>query len=127
MNTQTTTEAGQYRVGIVGLSWITSEPSRPGTHPVLGMAPPHSHLSSLAEIPSVKVVAGCDIQQEPRDRFFETWNPVWPGVTSYSDYKEMIDTENLDIICVATPDHLHGDVVRYAAEHKVRGVFCEKP
>ena len=27
-----------YRVGIVGLSWITSEPARPGTHAVLGGA-----------------------------------------------------------------------------------------
>lgn len=116
-----------YRVGIVGLSWITSEPARAGTHPVLGAAPPHSHLSALATIPSLQVVAGCDIVREARDRFIENWNATWPGLESYDDFRTMIDEEQLDIVCVATPDHLHGDVVRYAAEHGVRGIFCEKP
>ena len=32
-----------HRVGIVGLSWITSEPSKPGTDPVLGM-PIHTRI-----------------------------------------------------------------------------------
>lgn len=127
MSNKSATEPDQYRVGIVGLSWITSEPSNPGTHPVLGSAPPHSHLSSLAEIPGIRVVAGCDIYAEPRDRFLETWTPVWPGLNVYVDFREMVDTENLDILCVATPDNLHGDVVRYAAEKNVKGVFCEKP
>ncbi len=58
-----------YRVGIVGLSWITSEPANAGTHPVLGAAPPHSHLSALAAIPNVKVVAGCDISAEAQTLF----------------------------------------------------------
>lgn len=116
-----------YRVGIVGLSWITSEPARAGSHPVLGNAAPHSHLSALAAIPSVTVVAGCDIVPEARDRFVENWNSTWPGVKTYADYKEMLAKENLDIVCVATPDHLHGDVVRLAAESGVHGIFCEKP
>lgn len=116
-----------YRVGIVGLSWITSEPARAGSHPVLGNAAPHSHLSALAAIPSVTVVAGCDIVPEARDRFVESWSATWPGITTYADYKEMLATEDLDIVCVATPDHLHGDVVRLAAESGVRGIFCEKP
>ena len=127
MSKQSQTEPGQYRVGIVGLSWITSDPARAGTHPALGSAPPHSHISSLAEIPSVQVVAGCDIVPEARDRFVDTWSHKWPGVNVYDDYRTMIDAEGLDILCVATPDHLHGDVVRYAAEQKVRGIFCEKP
>lgn len=117
----------EYRVGIVGLSWITSEPARPGSHPVLGVAPPHSHLSGLATIPSVIVVSGCDIVPEARERFVENWSPTWPGLTTYADFREMLQTENLDVVCVATPDHLHGDVVRVAAESGVKGIFCEKP
>src|SRR5699024_7768679 len=105
-----------YRVGIVGLSWITSEPARPGTAEVLGVAPPHSHLSALAAIPSVRVVAGCDCVRDALDRFVDNWDATWPGLAPYDDYREMIDSKNLDSLCVATPDHLHGDVVRYAAE-----------
>lgn len=116
-----------YRAGIIGLSWITAEPPRPGTHPVLGNATPHSHLSALAAIPSVTVVAGCDIVPEAREAFVNTWSETWPGVRVYEDYAEMLREAELDIVSVATPDHLHGDIVRSACESGVRGIFCEKP
>lgn len=116
-----------YRVGVVGLSWITSEPANAATHPVLGTAAPHSHLSALAAIPSTTVVAGCDIVPEARDLFLERWNGTWPGLAAYDDYRHMLREQKLDLICVATPDHLHGDIVRAAAEAGVRAVFCEKP
>jgi len=116
-----------YRAGIIGLSWITSEPARPGTHPVLGTATPHSHLSALAAIPSVTVVAGCDIVPSAREAFVSNWSGTWPGLRAYEDYAEMLREEELDIVSVATPDHLHGDIVRAACESGVRGIFCEKP
>ncbi len=116
-----------YRVGIVGLSWITSEPANPGTHPVLGLAAPHSHLSALAAIPSATVVAGCDIAPAACDLFLERWSATWPGIKAYRDYSEMLRQEQFDLVCVATPDHLHGDVVRKAANAGTRAIFCEKP
>ena len=116
-----------YRAGIIGLSWITSEPAKPGSHPVLGPATPHSHLSALAAIPSVQVVAGCDIVPAARDAFVENWSDTWPGVKAYDDYAEMLREEDLDFVSVATPDHLHGDIVRTACTSGVKGIFCEKP
>lgn len=117
----------RYRVGVVGLSWITSEPVKPGTSPVLGEAPPHSHLSALRAIPSANVVAGCDINPAAAQLFIERWAGTWPGVKTYADFREMLAREDLDLVCVATPDHLHGDVVRATAEAGVRAIFCEKP
>lgn len=116
-----------YRVGIVGLSWITAEPVRPGTHAVLGPAVPHSHLSALAAIPQATVVTGCDISTAARDAFLENWSATWPELSVYSDASEMLQREKLDIVTVATPDHLHGDIVRAVAASGVRGIFCEKP
>ena len=116
-----------YRVGIVGLSWITSQPANPGSSPVLGVAVPQSHLTAMAAIPSVTVVAGCDIDPGACTRFLENWSGTWPGAKTYTDYAEMLRDEDLDVVCVATPDHLHGDIVRAAAESGVRGIFCEKP
>lgn len=116
-----------YRVGIVGLSWITSDEAQAGTAPVLGLAAPHTHASALADIPTATVVAGCDIVPAARDRFVNRWDATWPGIVTYDDYGAMLETERLDIVCVATPDHLHGGVVRAAAAAGVRGIFCEKP
>jgi predicted dehydrogenase len=126
---ETATEAGMrsYRVGVIGLSWITTEPPRAGTHPVLGAAVPHTHLTALATMPNVTVVAGCDISPEACTRFRETWDATWPGVRTHTDYRELIDREEIDLLCVATPDHLHGEIVRTAAASGIPAIFCEKP
>lgn len=116
-----------YRVGIVGLSWITTDPAGPATHPVLGTATPGTHLSGMANIPSIEVVAGCDIDPAARERFLERWSDRWPGIEVYDDYEQMLRDVPLDLVAVATPDHLHGGVVKAAANAGVRAIFCEKP
>ena len=116
-----------YRVGIVGLSWITSDPAGPATHPVLGTAQPGTHLSGMANLPNVQVVAGCDIVPEARERFIERWDNTWPGLVAYDDYERMLTEVPLDMVAVATPDHLHAPVVKAAANAGVKAIFCEKP
>ena len=39
----------------------------------------------------------------------------------------MLEDEDIDLLGVATPDHLHGQIVVDAAEAGVRGILCEKP
>ncbi len=116
-----------YRFGIVGLSWITSDPAVAGTHPVLGNSMPHTHLTGLARIPEATVVAGCDISATARQQFIERWDTTWPGLAVFDDYQRMLADVDLDIVCVATPDHLHAQIVKDAAEAGVKGIFCEKP
>jgi predicted dehydrogenase len=116
-----------YRVGIVGLSWITTDPAGPGTHPVLGNAMPGTHLSGMARIPEVQVVAGCDISEAARERFIERWGSTWPDLLVFDDYTTMLQDIPLDIVAVATPDNLHAPVVKAAAAAGVKAIFCEKP
>lgn len=116
-----------YRVGIVGLSWITTDPAGDATHPVLGTAVPGTHLSGMANIPSVHVVAGCDISEPARDRFLDRWEATWPDLLVFDDYEEMLRDVPLDVVAVATPDHLHAAVVKAAATAGVKAIFCEKP
>lgn len=117
----------EYRVGIVGLSWITSDPAEPASHPVLGTAPPHTHGSALAAIPQARVVAGCDINEDACRLFTERWAETWPGLKTYADYKEMFANEEIDLVCVATPDNLHAPVVQAALDAGIKVIFCEKP
>ncbi len=116
-----------YRIGIVGLSWITSDPAGPPSHPVLGTATPGTHLSGMANLPNIHVVAGCDISEAARHRFIERWDATWPGLVVYDDYETMLVEQSLDVVAVATPDHLHGPVVKAAANAGVKAIFCEKP
>lgn len=48
------------------------------------------------------------------------------GIAGYTDFEEMISTEDLDLVTVATPDHLHRDVTLCALENDAH-VLVEKP
>jgi predicted dehydrogenase len=61
------------------------------------------------------------------DQFDVRWRHRWPNVSHYTDYREMLEREKLDLISVVTPDHRHADIVVDAARAGVKGIFCEKP
>ena len=48
------------------------------------------------------------------------------GIKGYTSYQEMIEKENLDLVSVATPDHLHREVTLFALEQNCH-VLVEKP
>jgi predicted dehydrogenase len=87
------------------------------------MPVPHSHAAAYAATPSPDVVAVCDIADGARQRYRELWGEA----NGYDDYRRMLETEALDLLSIATPDHLHADVFVAACEAGVRGIFCEKP
>jgi predicted dehydrogenase len=47
-------------------------------------------------------------------------------ISCYKNYKQMIDTENLDCVFIATPSKWHFEVVQYAIQAGLH-VFVEKP
>ncbi len=98
------------RVGIIGCSGI-------GT----------THASGLVGLPNVELVAGCDFVQSTLDTFKAKWQNNWDNISLYSDHQEMLKTEDLEIVTVATSDHRHADLVVDAANAGVKGIFCEKP
>ena len=86
-----------------------------------------SHAYAYARSPRYDLVAVCDINPEVMPRFYER-SGVPPGrLGEYTDYRLMLEREDLDVISVATPDHLHADAACHASEAGVRGIFCEKP
>src|SRR5919205_1394215 len=116
-----------YRTALIGLSWIAADPAGPASDPVLGTAVPFSHASAMAAIPEIKVIAGCDIVSDARDRFVEQWSGRCQGLRVYDDYRTLLEQERPDLVAVVTPDHLHTAPVLAAIELGARGIFCEKP
>jgi len=115
-----------YRCAIIGLTAIASAPVTPsfsgGRH-----ALPYSHASALAMIPNTRVVAVCDIVPAATARFAEQWGATWPDMRIYTDYREMLACEEIDILSVCTPDDRHADIVIAAAERGIPAILCEKP
>ena len=79
------------------------------------------HLVSASVLEEAELVACCDIKE---DRANE--KAVEYGIKAYTDYKEMIDKEELDAVHICLPHYLHTKVACYAFEHGVN-VISEKP
>ena len=70
------------RIGIIGTGGIAG-----------------SHIASYKKQPDVEVVAGADLIPGKAEKFFKD-NEV--EAKAFTDYKEMIDTMNLDAVSVCT-------------------------
>lgn len=116
-----------YTAAVVGLSEIGSgRPVAPSG--MTWFAPmPRSHVAAYHAHPQVALVGVCDLLPSAIERFERTWRDALPDTRTYQDYREMITQEKPDILSVVTPDDKHADIVVYAAEHGVKGIFCEKP
>lgn len=127
----------KYRVGIIGLSGITSgAPQPPGPRaawqgpkvgPPFGREIIISHAACLALMDNVELVGYCDIVPEMRNRFADTWGSTWPEAKAYDDYRKMLAEADLDILTVGTGDNRHGDMVVDGANAGVKAILCEKP
>ena len=71
-----------------------------------------SHASIVAAQKDVDLVAVCDTSSVVLSGFRKFSN-----ISTYSDYKKMLDKENLDFVVVATPTKLHYPMVKYALEN----------
>ncbi len=115
------------RAGVVGLTGIGANRPAPGPGPGTGIDMPHSHVAAYRHVAETEPVAVCDIVPEKLDDFHRTWDDALPDVRGYTDYREMLAREQLDVISVATPDDRHAQIVVDAVEAGVRGIICEKP
>jgi predicted dehydrogenase len=80
-----------------------------------------SHLSILRAHPDLDVVAGCDATAYLTDILSKH-----AGLKCYGDFDDMLRSETLDALVVATPSKLHAPMVQAALERGL-DVFCEKP
>lgn len=82
------------------------------------------HLPALKKIEEVELVAFCDIIEQRAEEAAEKFGIE--GSKVYSDYKELLKDETIDVVHVCTPNRSHSfisiDSMR-AGKH----VMCEKP
>ena len=79
------------------------------------------HLVPASVLEESELVAVCDIKEDRAKAAAEEY-----GVKAYTDYKEMIEKEELDAVHICLPHYLHTKVACYAFEHGVN-VISEKP
>jgi predicted dehydrogenase len=83
---------------------------------------PCSHASAYAAVPDTKVVAVANVGEDA----LQDYSRRYGEVRTYTDASAMLESEELDIVSVATHAHLHAEYTIAAAESGAKGVLCEK-
>ena len=115
-----------YRVGIVGLTSIGARRPKEPPHPFQDVTNA-THAASVSRFSNMEVAGYCDLVGDLVEEFKGTWHDRWPNANGYTDYKEMLAKEDLDILTIATSDHRHTEIAVDGAGAGVKGIFCEKP
>ena len=82
-----------------------------------GFAPP-----GFTNRASENIVALCDVDTT----YLETRGNEFPSAKRYTDFRKMIETEKLDAVSIAVPDHMHAYISVWAMKHGLN-VYCQKP
>jgi len=96
----------KYHAGIVGCGAIS-----------------RAHAKTYQKHERVDLVAVADINPDALKIFAESNR----SIATYTDYKEMLDREDLDLVSVCTWHGSHAEITIAAAKKGVKGIICEKP
>lgn len=80
------------------------------------------HCPSIEALPNAKLAALCDSNKEILERMTKKWNPE----KSCSDYHEMLEDKNVEVVIVSTPNRYHAQQAIDAMRAK-KHVIVEKP
>ncbi|HDL19181.1 MAG TPA: Gfo/Idh/MocA family oxidoreductase [Bacteroidetes bacterium] len=100
---------GDVRIGVVG---IRSK----GAH----------HIEQFRQLPGVRVVALCDVDQNILDREVQKFKDRKEKVEAYRDVRNLLDNKEIDAVVIATPNHWHSLISIWACQAG-KDVYVEKP
>lgn len=90
-----------------------------------------AHVKSLCQMrgdgSAIDLVGVAEVYQNQREMvadFIKDQTGIDPG--RYVDYRDMIEKENLDAVCIGTPDHWHHRQIIDSLDAGLH-VYCEKP
>jgi predicted dehydrogenase len=91
------------------------------------------HIPQLLNQPDVQVVAVCEVDQTRRQHAekrvndkYSTDKNDFKGCDTYVDFRKIIARDDIDAVCIATPDHWHATPIIEACKAG-KDVYCEKP
>ena len=78
--------------------------------------------------PRVQMVAVCDVDTGRRNAAKETVDKNYgnTGCAAFNDFRELLARDDIDAVCIGTPDFWHG-LIAIAAAKAGKDMYCEKP
>lgn len=88
----------------------------------------NNHMNWFANLPEVEIAALCDVDSNHLNSTIEKLKTKQPNtqVKGYSDFRHILDRNDIDAITCATPDHWHAQIAILAFQAG-KDVYGEKP
>ncbi len=84
------------------------------------------HIHSLHDLKGVRVVALCDVDKDVLDRETKAIKDNGQSVESYSDIRRLLESKEIDVVTIATPNHWHALAAIWSIQAG-KDVYVEKP
>jgi predicted dehydrogenase len=86
------------------------------------------HRKAFLSEKDAQIVAVCDPVQSRRISFRDHINQTYGGngCADYRDFRDLVAREDIDAVCIGTPDHWHA-VLAMTAMRAGKDVYVEKP
>ena len=85
-----------------------------------------THINAYLKIPGVRVVALCDVDRDILSRGVAESRSRNQKVDAYTDVRELLEDNSIDVVSTATPNHWHALVTVWACQAG-KDVCVEKP
>ena len=108
----------QIRVAVVGLGATTAVGGVGGRG--------HQLIPRLREVPGVRIVALCDVDQAFLERESQPFKDRGEEVATCRDLRKVFDDPSIDAVVIATPNHWHALATVWACQAG-KDVYVEKP
>jgi len=84
------------------------------------------HIEIFGEVPGVRIVALCDVDTEFLEFEARQSKNRNEKVTTYVDYRKLLEAKDIDAVILAVPDHWHALMTIWACQAG-KDVYIEKP
>jgi len=84
------------------------------------------HIEVFGKLPGVRIVALCDADTQFLDIESKKFTGRKEKVTTYVDYRKLLDDKQVDAVVIVTPDHWHALMMIWACQAG-KDVYVEKP
>jgi predicted dehydrogenase len=84
------------------------------------------HIEVFRNLPGVRVVAICEVDQDILDREAQKFKDRREEISAYRDVRQLLDDKNIDAVVIATPNHWHALIGIWACQAG-KDVYVEKP
>lgn len=82
-----------------------------------------SNARAALGVPGIKIVAACDLYD---GRLISMKEVFGQDIKTSRNYKEILASQDIDAVCIATSDHWHDHILKDALKAG-KAVYCEKP